>query len=193
MIKPIDDAHLWWSFQKGDRKAFEILLEQHYQTMFNYGIRLVKSKDLAYDCLQDLFVELWNRRSFLETPRSIKAYLLTSYKRRLLKEIVLNRKNINPLNGDSELEVQFNIETYLINNEIEHETLIRLKIELGNLSKRQREALYLRFYEELEYQEISKIMEISHHSTVNLVYEALKMMRRNWVMSLLFPVVMAFN
>lgn len=106
MIKPIDDAHLWRSFLKCDRKLFEILLKQYYQTMFNYGIRFVQSKDLAYDCLQDLFVELWNRRSSLETPGSINAYL--------------------------------------INNEIEYETLIRLKRELGSrLSKRQREALSL--------------------------------------------------
>ncbi len=189
MIEPIDDTHLWHSFQKGERKAFEIILEQYYQTLFNYGKRLVQSKDLAYDCLQDLFVELWNRRGFLETPRSIKSYLLASYKRRLIKELAFFKKNSNELNEDIEIDVQFNIETYLINNEIEHETLIRLKRELGSLSKRQREALYLRFYEELEYEEISKIMEISHHSTVNLVYEALKMMRRNWVMSLFFPVL----
>ncbi len=192
MIEPLDDTHLWHSFQKGDRKAFEIILEQYYQTMFNYGTRLVQSKDLAYDCLQDLFVELWNRRGFLETPRSIKSYLLASYKRRLIKEVAYFKKNSNELNEDIEIDVQFNIETYLINNEIEHETLIRLKRELGSLSKRQREALYLRFYEELAYEEIAKIMEISHHSTVNLVYEALKMMRRNWVMSLFFPVLICF-
>ena len=191
MIDSFDDTHLWLAFKNGDRKAFQIILEQYYQTMFNYGIRLAQSKDIAYDCLQDLFVELWNRRDFIETPHSIKAYLIASYKRRIVKEIVSNKKESHAINSEAEFDVQFNIEAYLINNEIEHETLIRLKQELSNLSKRQREALYLRFYEELEYEEISKIMEISHHSSINLVYEALKLIRKNWVMSLILPFLMA--
>lgn len=192
MIDSFDDTHLWLAFKNGDRNAFQIILEQYYQTMFNYGIRLAHSKDIAYDCLQDLFVELWNRRDFIDTPHSIKAYLIASYKRRIIKELVSKKKESNTFDNEAELDVQFNIEAYLINNEIEHETLIRLKQELCNLSKRQREALYLRFYEELEYDEISKIMDISHHSTINLVYEALKMIRKNWVMSLILPFLMAF-
>jgi RNA polymerase sigma factor (sigma-70 family) len=191
MIDYYNDTFLWLSFKKGDKKAFQIILDQYYQNLYNYGIRLSHSKDLAYDCLQDLFVELWNRKEFLETPKSIKAYLFISYKRRILKELAFNNKRSNILKEDTEIEVQFNIETYLINNEIEHETLLRLKHELRNLSKRQREVLYLRFYEELEYEEISKIMEISHHSTINLVYEALKMMRKNWVMSMILPFLIA--
>jgi RNA polymerase sigma factor (sigma-70 family) len=195
MLNQQSDSKLWQSFQSGDRSAFEQILEQHYHAMLNYGYRLVQNKDLAYDCIQDFFVELWNRRQFLDTPQSIKAYLLASYKRRLLKEKGKNfwNKNTTQLNDEIDIEVQFNIESYLINNEIEHETLIRLEKELASLSKRQREALYLRFYQELEYDEISKIMDINHHSSINLVYEALKSMRKNWVMSVLVPACIAFH
>jgi RNA polymerase sigma factor (sigma-70 family) len=149
---------------------------------------LVKNSDFAQDCLQDFFIDLWNRRENLEEPQSIKAYLVASYRRRLFKEKERSfwHKRVTDLEDEYDVEVQFNIESYLINNETEHETLLKLKHHLESLSKRQREALYLRFYQELEYDEISQIMAINHHSAINLVYESLKLLRKNWVVSLLF-------
>lgn len=186
-----NEIKTWQAFKSGDRKAFENLLNQYYPALLNYGQRLVKNKDFAQDCIQDFFIELWNQRDKLDMPISIKAYLISSYRRKLFKEKDRNfwNKNVTELNDEYDVEVQFNIETYLINNEIEHETLVKLKSHLSTLGKRQREVLYLRFYQELEYDEISQIMSINHHSAVNLVYEALKLLRKNWVMSFIFSLV----
>jgi RNA polymerase sigma factor (sigma-70 family) len=182
------ETKTWRAFKSGDRKAFENLLNQFYPSLYNYGQRLVKNSDFAQDCLQDFFIDLWNRRESLDEPQSIKAYLIASYKRRIFKEKERGfwHKRVTDLDDEYDVEVQFNIESYLINNETEHETLVKLKHHLDNLSKRQREALYLRFYQELEYDEISQIMAINHHSAINLVYESLKLLRKNWVVSLLF-------
>jgi RNA polymerase sigma factor (sigma-70 family) len=184
----LTETKTWRAFKSGDRKAFEILLNQFYPSLYNYGQRLVKNSDFAQDCLQDFFIDLWNRRENLEEPQSIKAYLVASYRRRLFKEKERSfwHKRVTDLEDEYDVEVQFNIESYLINNETEHETLLKLKHHLESLSKRQREALYLRFYQELEYDEISQIMAINHHSAINLVYESLKLLRKNWVVSLLF-------
>lgn len=184
----LTETKTWRAFKSGDRKAFENLLNQFYPLLYNYGQRLVKNSDFAQDCLQDFFIDLWNRRESLDEPQSIKAYLIASYKRRLFKEKERSfwHKRVTDLEDEYDIEVQFNIESYLINNETEHETLVKLKHHLENLSKRQREALYLRFYQELEYDEISQIMAINHHSAINLVYESLKLLRKNWVVSLLF-------
>lgn len=188
------ETKTWQAFQSGDRIAFENLLNQYYPTLLNYGQRLMRDQDFAQDCLQDFFIDLWNRRENLDAPQSVKAYLIISYRRALLKEKTRNYWNRNSIDLDDEhdIEVQFNIETYLINNEIEHETLVKLKYHLSTLSKRQREALYLRFNQELEYDEISQIMAINHHSAINLVYEALKLLRKNWVMILLISLITIF-
>lgn len=178
------DTKYWKAFQAGDRSAFAFLLDQYYQDLLKYGRRLVQNEDLAKDCLHDLFVNLWSHRKQLDLPISIKAYLLSSYRRELLKTKRRNFWSISKadINEYSELDVQFNIESYLIENEIENETLLKLKQNLSNLSKRQREVLFLRFNEELEYESISKIMNINQHSAINLVYEALKILRKNWVL-----------
>lgn len=188
------DIKTWKAFQSGDRKAFEKILNQYYPSLLNYGQRLIRNSDFAQDCLQDFFIDLWNRRENLDIPQSIKAYLIASYRRYLLKEKSRNfwHRNITDLAHEYDFEVQFNIETYLINNEIEHETLVKLKHHLSTLSKRQREAIYLRFNQELEYDEISQIMSINQHSAINLVYEALKLLRKNWVMNILTSLIILY-
>lgn len=185
------DIQTWQAFQSGDRIAFERLLNKYYSTLLNYGVRLVSNQDFAQDCLQDLFIDLWNRREHLSLPKSINAYFASSYRRRLLQEKERNfwNKKVIDLEDNYDIDVQFNIESYLINNEIEHETLLKLKHYMSTLTKRQREVLYLRFYQELEYDQISEIMSINQHSAINLVYEALKFLRKNWVMSIFLSVL----
>lgn len=188
----ISESKIWVAFQNGDSQAFEELLKLFYPALLNYGLRLAKDSDFVKDCLQDFFIDIWNRKENLDIPQFVKAYLMSSFRRHLLREKSRNfwNKNVTDLDQEYDIEVQFNIESYLINNEIEHETLLKLKHYLGTLSKRQREVLYLRFYQELEYDEISQIMSINHHSVINLVYEALKMLRKNWVLSLLLCLAM---
>ncbi len=185
------EVNEWEAFREGDRIAFERLLKFHYPTLLDYGIRLTRDQDFAQDGLQDFFINLWKNRKNLDTPKSVKAYLISSYRRHLFREKSRNSwyRNTTKLESEHDIEVQFNIETYLINNEIEHETLLKLQRYLYTLTKRQREALYLRFDQELEYEEISSIMNINQHSVVNLVYGALRILRKNWVMAFLITLI----
>jgi RNA polymerase sigma factor (sigma-70 family) len=180
----LSETSLWHAFVEGDRLAFEQVLNEYYPMLLRYGKRLAPHSDLAQDCLQDFFVDLWQRRQQLGLPENLKAYLLASYRRYLLRNGKRSfwQRQVVDINDTHDIDVQFSIETYLINNEVEHETLLKLRQQLATLSKRQREAMYLRFTQELEYTEIAKIMNIAQHSVVNLVYEAIKMLRKNWVL-----------
>jgi RNA polymerase sigma factor (sigma-70 family) len=192
-IKPAGPSHLlspeqeraqWILFKEGSNQSFENLLNHYYPQLLNYGQRLHKDHDQVRDSLQNFFIDLWNTRTGVDVPESIKAYLFASFRRRLYRDKDRNkwaRLVKSEHQFEEQVDVQLNIESYLIHNEIRNETLLKLKNQLSLLSSRQREALYLRFYQELEYDEISKIMSIQHHSVVNLVYEAIRMLRKNWV------------
>ncbi|WP_158281306.1 RNA polymerase sigma factor [Dyadobacter jejuensis] len=180
-----EDQALWLLVKEGDQASFGILLERYYPVLMNYGVRIKDDPEFIKDCLHDLFVEIWNRRYQLDSVHNLKSYLLASLRRRVIRESKRLRwfKEARELNDDYHFEVQFTIEHYLINNEIKHESLKKLKVNLDRLTKRQREVIYLRFYQELDYDEISKIMEINRHSAVNLIYEALKLLRKNWFLA----------
>lgn len=177
-----EEEILWQAFKAGDRNAFSQLLKTYYPILLSYGVRFQQEKDYVKDCLHDFFVELWNRRENLDDVQCLKAYLLQSFRRRILREKSKDKwfREIADLDQEYCFEVQFNIETYLIENEVKHEHLQKLHAYLKKLSKREQEVIYLRFYEELDYAKIADIMSIKNHSAVNLVHEALKHLRNHW-------------
>ncbi|RYF72028.1 MAG: hypothetical protein EOO39_12850 [Cytophagaceae bacterium] len=100
----------------------------------------------------------------------------------MYKEI---RRSLSAQTAESALEeydfqVQFAVEKDIIDSETNDENLLKLRLNLKQLSKRQREAIYLRFYQALGYEDIAEIMAINQHSAVNLIYEALKLLRTHW-------------
>jgi RNA polymerase sigma factor (sigma-70 family) len=173
---------LWQNFKKGDKQAFNTILQQHYPWLLNYGVRLMSDRRLIRDCLQDFFLDLWAKRENLGHVQNVKAYLILSFRRRLFREKEKNNRLgiVSEPSENYDFHVQFDIETQLMDIEQENETNAKLKKHLDNLTKRQREAIYLRFYQGLDYTEITEIMAINHHSAVNLVNDALKLMRKNW-------------
>jgi RNA polymerase sigma factor (sigma-70 family) len=176
-------AQLWYAFKRGDEEAFAQLMEFHYPALLNYGCRFQKDREFVKDCIQDLFLEFWKSREKLGEVLTPRSYLLVSLRRKLLREKGRIRwfREAGELSNDYCFEVQLAIESYLINNEIQHEDLKKLRRSLEQLTKRQREAIYLRFYQELGYEEIARTMGINNHSAVNLVYEAIKFIRENWI------------
>ncbi|WP_128546364.1 RNA polymerase sigma factor [Larkinella soli] len=184
---PSQEQVLWQAFRLGDRKAFAALLDQYYALLLRYGLRLCPDRDLVKDCLHDLFVDLWNQRERLDAVRSIRAYLLISFRRKLLKETRKHRRfeSTEAMGDEYAFDVQFAVETGLIQEEMQQENQLKLRHLLEQLTKRQREALYLRFYQELDYDDIARMMSIQYHSAVNLVYESLRLLRKNWFLTLL--------
>jgi RNA polymerase sigma factor (sigma-70 family) len=179
---------LWQQFKAGDRAAFNNLLAQYYPLVLNYGVRLMDDIEFVEDCLQDFFIELWQKRENLGEAPNLKGYLLLSFKRRLIREKQKQNRLGVVTNAveDYNFDVEFDIETHLIDQEIDTENHRQLKQLTEKLTKRQREALYLRFHQDLSYHEIGELMSINQHSAINLVYDALRLLRQNWRVGLIF-------
>jgi RNA polymerase sigma factor (sigma-70 family) len=188
------ELKLWKSFKEGNRQAFDVLLQKYYPRLLNYGMRMMSDGLFVEDTLQDLFVDLWQKRVGLGDVQNINAYLVSSFRRRLLREKEKNNRLgvMNEISDNYDFHVQFDIETQLMDVEQENENYEKLKKHLDSLTKRQREAIYLRFYQELDYAEIAQIMSINPHSAVNLIYDALRLLRQNWTIALLITLAYFF-
>ncbi|MNL66075.1 RNA polymerase sigma factor [compost metagenome] len=77
----------------------------------------------------------------------------------------------------------------MINDEQQSELLLKLSRQLELLPSRQKEALYLRFNSELEYEEIAVIMNISLETCRTLVYRAVKQLRERMVVNHLYKIL----
>lgn len=169
---------LWKSFKKGNQQAFSQLFKSYYNDLYYYGIKLIGQEEIVKDELQDFFTELWERRTYLSEISHVKAYLIKSFRRKLLKTITKNRKSpvINAeFKDDSGFELS--IEELIIQDENRNRDSEKLKDLLRKLNQSQREIIYLKFYNNLDYKDIAEITGLKYQSVRNSMHKALKLLR----------------
>ena len=179
-------AQLWEAFRTGDAHALSILFEAHYDALYNYGVKLTGDEELVKDCIQNLFQKLWRRREGLRPVQVVKAYLFKALRRHLGDETKLLRqhRHLLPAYTDS-FEVVYSHEEFLISQQSDTEQNARLLAALNQLSKRQREALYLKFFDGFSYERIAEVMSLNIQSVRNLVFNALKAVRKVMLVTLM--------
>ncbi|GAB6283394.1 MAG: RNA polymerase sigma-70 factor [Ignavibacterium sp.] len=175
-----DENKIWKEFKNGNREALAHLFKYYYNSLYQYGYKLILNKEIVKDAIQDLFLTLWIHRNSISKPNSIKSYLLFSLRRRIFR-IISQEKSKHKLETEY-LKESFNefinIDDLIVKLEIDKENKSQIQNAIEQLSKRHREALYLKFYDNLTIDEISEIMNINKQSIYNLIYEALKSLKK---------------
>src|ERR1700750_397700 len=111
----LSDNELWQAFKQGYRVSFNNLFRKYYPVLFQYGNKLCPDVDLLEDCIQELFIDLWQGRSHGEV-RSVKAYLLKALKFKIYKQYRdTEKKQASQISDD--LAFVISHETFLINRQ----------------------------------------------------------------------------
>lgn len=178
-LRNTNEELLWSAFQQGDEAAYALIYERFVDGLYSYGQQITKDVALVQDCIQDLFVTLWNNRRNLGQAKSIKFYLSSSLKRDLLRRLKAQQTLVEEVEDDYTFGITLDIEAIKIQEETNSEQLHRLNEALQKLPPRQKEALYLRFYENLSYEEISSLMDITPGVAYNFVYRGLAILKKS--------------
>jgi RNA polymerase sigma factor (sigma-70 family) len=174
-----DEIVLWNSFIKGDKDAFSVFYKVFYPKLFAYGLRLRVSEEYVRDIIQELFLKLYTKPEIIKEPETLKAYLFMSFRNACINHEIYLRKHIDISNINT-FDLQFGIEDTSIEEKEEEEyTRQKVKEILDSLTPRQREIIYLRFLHQMEYEEISRIMNLSGQAARNLIYRAIDSIRKN--------------
>ncbi|PST83928.1 RNA polymerase subunit sigma-24 [Pedobacter yulinensis] len=177
----VQEQALWQGLCDGQPEAFDGLIRSFSKSLFGYGSRFCQDRDLVKDCLQELFVELWNKRSSLPLPRSVKGYLFIALRNRVLREQGRWHKRTSLEEENFNFLVEYSIEEQIIAHTEDLELARKIKMLLDRLPARQKEIVYLRYYENLDYDAIASLMQINKQSVHNLLQKAYKSIRVEWV------------
>jgi len=186
-----DEGLLWQLFCDGDESAFEEIMSQYYRPLFRYGSRIWPDENIVRDCLQEVFADLWVRRSGLKSVQSVNFYLIKAVRNHLLFEKRKLRSNAfldEWREGDAFIS-EFSIETELIREEEARFRSAKLESILNALPARQREVIHLKFFEDLSPDQIAEMMGLNRQSVYNLLHETLRKLRGLWI----FILVLIFN
>lgn len=191
----MEEINLWNRLRQGDPQALGVLYDEYYQSLINYGLRISIRHDLVEDSLQDLFVDIWNSHSRLGETDSVKNYLFSSFRRNLIKKLKagMSITAFEPEQKPEEAD-DFNFLNETIIREENQEMTKRISKAMETLSSRQKEVIYLRYQEGLEYDQIGKTMKLQYQSVRNLVSTALLKLKENIVlMSMIFLPILSTN
>lgn len=157
----------------------EKIFNLYYRDLYGYGLKLCGKPELVKDAIQELFVAIWEKRENLNQVRSVKAYLLVSLRRSLLK-VLKKRRHVSFVTDmdESQPDIYFNIEEIIISREIDDELKEKLHHAINSLSDREKEAIYLKYYNGMSYEEIEYILSVNYQTARNYIYRALKKLKK---------------
>ncbi|WP_308706259.1 sigma-70 family RNA polymerase sigma factor [Marinoscillum sp. MHG1-6] len=173
-------SELWLEFKSGNRQAFEQIYRSHFAQLYNYGMTMHPKEPAVKDAIQQLFVDLWQRRSNLSDVDNPASYLIKSLRHKLLSIIEEDKRyDHNTAPENVELEFIPSQEMSMISEQDGSLRRNRIKLLINDLPPRQREVIMLIFFEEKSYEEASAILSMSIQSVYRLVWRAISSLRQS--------------
>jgi RNA polymerase sigma factor (sigma-70 family) len=171
----LNELEIWDAFRGGNVKALEELFSIYYSVLLNYGHKFTLNPYFIEESVQELFIKLWNNRTSLGSTASVKNYLFKSYRSILFRKLQKQAASVMEKLDDERYDFRIELAPDQKMIDIESDVELRRKIEesLKALTPRQREAVYLRFYEDLSYEEVSEILNLNVGGAYKLIYRAL--------------------
>ncbi len=136
---------------------FEKLIDRQKDKLFRFAVSILKNNDDAQDAVQEVVLKLWRKRRLLDKKQKLESYFLNTIKNHCFDVL---RKRKQQLSYQQSLTSWFSVEQ----NFEQVDLLEKIKNELHRLPVQQRMAIELKDFQELEYEEISEILEQSINS-----------------------------
>ena len=155
------EINYWNNIIDGDKEAFLTIYHKHYKSLFYYGFSLTANRELAKDCIQELFLDIWNTRSTLNKDvENVQSYLFTWLRRKISR---IQSRSIKEKSYQNSVE----------NNETREYSYEEL------LTKKQLEIVRLKFFDNLSYAAIAEMTSLTTRTIYNIIHEAIHRLREN--------------
>lgn len=158
---------LWVLFLEGDMKAFHSIYSSHYQLLYNFGLKFLQPTKIE-DCIHDTFLNILNYKEKIKSVKNVKAYLFKSFRNQAIKMLKDNKLEFNLIEGTTPQEED---------NRDKEKIIVQLKELILKLSPREREIIYLKYFQGFNNKEIAEMLEIKYQTVRNILADAIKKMR----------------
>jgi RNA polymerase sigma-70 factor, ECF subfamily len=182
------DVQLMLDVKAGDEQSFELLLQRYRTPLVNFLYRMVRAREEAEDLAQEVFLRVYRARKDYVPSAKFTTWLFRIATNLALNSVRDNRYQrmevsldapvtIDTEDGDEKVldiaEKHPNIEQYLV--EESRKRMIRHAID--KLPEKQRAAVLLHKYQELDYGDIARILECSESALKSLLFRAYETLR----------------
>lgn len=173
--KQLKDRELIENIRQGDSSSFDELFNRYWEVLFAAAYARLNNKEEAKDCVQEIFLTLWEKREQLPIPDAVGGYLFTSLKNRILnlfrsqkvkeRYIHLQKSKTDEAGENVDELLEYKEFSRMIDNEIH------------SLPEKMREIFLLSRKQGLSIEEIASQLSLSPQTVKNQISSALKRLR----------------
>ena len=158
----LSDEKLILRFQEGDINAYNELVKRYKDRLLNFVFRYFNNREQAEDVVQDTLIKLYTHASYYKNIAKFSTWIFTIAKNNALTELRKNkRKQTDSLWTEDGKVIDINSKEQSLDVKVQNEIAIdQLNKFLYEIPENFRMAVVLRDFQELSYDEISKILEI---------------------------------
>lgn len=158
----LSDEKLILRFQEGDINAYNELVKRYKDRLLNFIFRYFNNREQAEDVVQDTLIKLYTHASYYKNIAKFSTWIFTIAKNNALTELRKNkRKQTDSLWTDDGKVIDINSNDQTLDRRVQNEIAVdQLNKFLDEIPENFRMAVVLRDFQELSYDEISKILEI---------------------------------
>ncbi len=160
-----------------DLAVFDNIYRTYWAELFDVAYKRVQSTEKAEEIIQDLFVELWEKREQIEVKESVETFLFGALKFRILNYLrneKVRETHLQVIRGET-VAVTNNLEEEIYLNDLES----AYQNQVNNLPDKCRAAFELSRQEQLSFKEIALKLNVSVNTVEKHVGKALRVLRYN--------------
>ncbi len=161
----LDDAELAQAAARGDRLAFTAIYDRYADRLYDFCAGMLRDRDAAADCVQDVFVIAASKLSQLEDPDRLRAWLYSIARHEALACLKKRRRE----RPSDELPDIVSGDPDLATIAARHELANLIEEAFGGLSDRDRTVYELAYRHGLDGQELADALGVSHTNARTLL------------------------
>lgn len=176
------DAELMLRVREGDTESFTLLLERHRSPVIHFLYRMVQNQSVAEELAQEVFLRVYRSRANYEPTAKFTTWLF-----RIASHLALNwiRDRRHERGQESlDQETQDGMVRQVSDRGVsaEHALVRESKFEeirraIQGLPEKQKAAVLMHKYEEMEYSQIAAVLECSESAVKSLLFRAYESLR----------------
>ena len=177
----LDEKLLLTKLVLGDHNAFNTIYATYVKQLTHYASKFTADIYIIEDCIHDIFVWLWQNKKNLEITYTLKGYLLKCVRSSILRKVQKQKKTVLLEDTDDENVFSFCIssEEKFVHSESDFILREKMSSVLGLLTSKQKEVIYLRFYQNLSFDEIAISMDLTTKACYKLMGRAISELRKS--------------
>ena len=176
------DAELMLRVKEGDGASFGVLLEKHRASVIHFVYRLVQEQAVAEELAQEVFLRVYRSRSSYEPTAKFKTWLF-----RIATHLALNwlrdekhergQERLDETSGDLPVRQVCDRRPSVEQVLVYQVKLQEVRRAVAALPEKQRAAVLMHKYEEMEYAQIAKVLSCSESAVKSLLFRAYETLR----------------